>query len=251
MGRIFKISHETDKWVQVDLAKASDKDLVNYQLHTNEWYVRNARLILQERGPNKKVHKALKKILNANPDVSRKLRALWTLHATKGLSEKELLALLDHDNEHIRSWTIQLLAEDQNLSEAALQRFAAIAKTENSALVRLYLVSAMQRTAPEKRWETLEALLQREEDKADHNLPLMLWYAFEPTVEKDMNRAIDLAMKAKVPHVLPHTIQRVGAMSTAESAKALQGLQQRLGKMGHSQENHELLALIQKVLAPK
>ena len=44
MGRIFKISHETDKWVQVDLSKASDMDLVNYQLHKNEWYVRNARL---------------------------------------------------------------------------------------------------------------------------------------------------------------------------------------------------------------
>lgn len=77
MGRIFKISHETDEWVQVDLTKASDMQLVNYQLHQNEWYVRTARLLLQERGANKRVHRALKKILNENPDVSRKLRALW------------------------------------------------------------------------------------------------------------------------------------------------------------------------------
>ena len=70
MGRIFKITHENDKWVRVDLAKASDMDLVNYQLHANEWYVRQARTILQERGPNKKVHKALKEILAKNPEAN-------------------------------------------------------------------------------------------------------------------------------------------------------------------------------------
>ncbi|MGV3503247.1 MAG: PVC-type heme-binding CxxCH protein [Adhaeribacter sp.] len=251
MGRIFKISHETDKWVQVDLSKASDKELVKYQLHANEWYVRQARQILQQRGPNKKVHKGLKKILNENPEVSRKLRALWALHVTKGLPEKELLALLSHESEYLRSWAIQLLAEDKNLSDIALQRFADMAKTENSALVRLYLASAMQRTAPEKRWATLEALVQRAEDKDDHNMPLMLWYAFEPSVPTDMNRAIEVASKAKVPNLLAYTIQRIGAIKSAESVKALQGLQQRLGTMGHSHENHELEALLKKELEGK
>jgi putative membrane-bound dehydrogenase-like protein len=251
MGRIFKISHKTDKWVQVDLTKASNMDLVNYQLHKNEWYVRTARLILQERGPNKRVHRALKKILNDNPDVTRKLRALWALHVTKGLNEKELLSLLAHENEYIRSWAIQLMAEDKNLSDAALKRFADLAKTDNSALVRLYLASATQRTAPERRWEIIEALVQRAEDKDDHNLPLMLWYAFEPTVPTDVSRAIDLALKAKVPHILPYTVQRVGAINSAESVKALRALQQRLEKMEHSHQNHEIQALINKKLVQK
>jgi len=251
MGRIFKISHESDQWVQVDLTKASDIELVNYQLHKNEWYVRNARLILQERGPNKKVHKALKKIVNENPDVTRKLRALWTLHVTKGLDEKDLLPLLNHENEYMRSWAIQLLAEDRNVSDAALTKFAEMAKTDNSALIRLYLTSAIQRTAPEKRWSTLEALIQRAEDKDDHNLPLMLWYAFEPTVPTDMNRAMDIAMKAKVPHVLPFTIQRIADMKTPEALKTLQNLQQRLEKMDHSDQNHEIQVLLKKVLDPK
>ncbi|MFD3002391.1 PVC-type heme-binding CxxCH protein [Pontibacter toksunensis] len=248
MGRIFKISHETDEWVQVNLSKASNMDLVKHQLNKNEWYVRTARLILQERGPNKKVHRALKKILNENPDVSRKLRALWALHVTEGISEKELLKLLDHESEYIRSWAIQLMAEDKDLSDAALKRFAELAKTDNTALVRLYLTSAIQRIAPEKRWETLEALVQRTEDKDDHNMPLMLWYAFEPTVPTDMNRAADLALKAKVPHVLPYTIQRIGAINSAESVKTLQDLQQRLEKMEGSHENHEIQALIKKLL---
>jgi hypothetical protein len=78
-----------------------------------------------------------------------------------------------------------------------------------------------------------------------------LWYAFEPTVPTDMNRAIEVASKAKVPNILAYTIQRVGAIKSAESVKALEGLQQRLGTMGHSHENHELEALIKKELEGK
>ncbi|GEO04213.1 hypothetical protein AAE02nite_18770 [Adhaeribacter aerolatus] len=251
MGRIFKISHETDKWVQVDLAKASGMDLVKHHLNQNEWYVRTARLVLQERGPNKKVHKALKKILYNNPDVTRKLRALWTLHVTKGLSEKEMLQLLNHENEYIRSWAIQLMAEDKELSEVALKQFAEMAKKDNSALVRLYLASAMQRVAPEKRWETLAGLMHHAEDKDDHNLPLMLWYAFEPIVPMDMNRAMEMAQQAKVSAILNYTIQRVGAIKSGASVKLLQDLQQRVEKMEHSHQNHEILAIIKKELQPK
>ncbi len=249
MGRIFKISHQTDKWVQVDLTKASDKELVAYHLYQNEWYVRNARLVLQERGAKKKVHKALKEILNNNPDVTRKLRALWTLHVTGGLKESELLTLLDHESEYMRSWAIQLLAENKEVSATALNRFADLAKSDTSALVRLYLVSAIQRIAPEQRWETLEALLQRAEDKEDHNLPLMLWYAFEPAVPTNVAKAADVAAKAKVPHILPFTIKRLGAIKSAESVKALQDLEQRMKSNPETHHNHELETLLKKALA--
>ncbi len=216
MGRIFRISHESDKFVKVDLSKASDMELVNYQLEKNEWYVRTARQVLQERGPNKRVHKALKNILNTNPDVTRKLRALWALHVTKGLKEKDLLELLNNQDENVRSWAIQLLAEDKNLSSAALTRFAELAKNDGSALVRLYLTSAIMRTSPEKRWDVIEALSQREEDKADHNMPLMVWYALEPMVPVDSNRAKELAEKAKLPKILEYTNKRIEAFKNGD-----------------------------------
>lgn len=248
MGRIFKISHEKDQWVQVNLSKASNEELVNYQLHKNEWYVRTTRLILHERGPNKKVHAALKEILDSNPDVTRQLRVLWALHVTQGLEEEELIKLLAHKNEYLRSWAIQLLAEDKDVSDTALARFAELAKTDDSALVRLYLASALQRIPPEKRWKPIEALLQRTEDKDDHNLPLMLWYAFEPTVPTNIDRAIELASKSKMPQILSYTIQRIGAIDSEASEKTLQILQQRIEKMEHSTENHEILSLIKKEL---
>lgn len=248
MGRIFKISHENDKWVQVDLAKASDKELINYQLNGNDWYVRQARTLLQERGPNKKVHKALKEILANNPDATRKLRALWALHVTKGLTENELIDLLANENEYVRSWAIQLLAEDKTVSPEALKRMAELAKTDQSALVRLYLASAMIRLEPGLRWEVLEALVQKAEDKDDHNLPLLVWYASEPLAAIDMKRALEMSQKSKLPKQLTYTIQRIAAIGSEDSKKLLKGLNERVGKLEHSHENHEIQMLLAKVL---
>lgn len=248
MGRIFKITHSNDKWVRVDLAKASDKELVNYQMHPNEWYVRQARTLLQERRPNKKVHKALKDMLTNNPDVTRKLRALWALHVTKGISKGELTNLLTHENDYIRSWAIQLLVEDKTVSPEALKRMVTLAETDNSAMVRLYLTSAMLRLPPVQRWDVMEALVQKSEDKEDHNLPLMVWYATEPLATVDAKRALQLAEKAKLPKLLPYTVQRIGAIGTDESKKLLKELNDRVGKRNHSPENHEFQRLIAKAL---
>jgi putative membrane-bound dehydrogenase-like protein len=247
MGRIFKISHESDKWVKVDLSKASDMELVNYQLNRNEWYVRQARTILQERGPNKKVHKALKEILAKNPDVTRKLRALWALHVTKGLTEKDLTDLLSNESEYLRSWALQLLTEDKIVSPETLKKFVVLAQNDNSPLVRLYLTSAMLRLEPAQRWDVMEALVQKTEDKDDHNLPLMVWYSAEPLGAIDAKRALQIAEKAKFPKILLYTIQRVGALGTEDSKKILKELNDRLGKSG-SHENHESQMLIDKVL---
>lgn len=237
MGRIFKITHDNDKWVQVDLSKASDMELVNYQLNPNEWYVRQARTILQERGPNKKVHKALKEILAKNPDETHKLRALWTLHVTRGLSEIELADLLSSDSEYIRSWSVQLLTENKSVSPETLKKFVDLAQKDNSKLVRLYLTSGMLRLDPAQRWDVLDALVQKAEDKDDHNLPLLEWYAAEPLAPLDAKRALQLAGKSQFPKMLPYMIQRVEAIGTEESKKVLKDYN-KVGKVEGQHENH-------------
>lgn len=237
LGRIFKISHEKDKWVQVDLSKATDMELVEHTLNRNDWYVRQARIILQQRGGNEQVHQGLKKILNENPDVTRKLRALWALHVTKGLSESDLIGLLNHESEYLRSWAIQLLSEGKNASDAAIGKFAELAKSDTSALVRLYLASAAQRTPEDKRWDIVDALYQRVEDKDDHNMPLMVWYAFAPLVEKDLNRAAEIAQRAKLPNAMKYTVRRLGEIKSPESKKVLEDLTKKASTT-HNSHNH-------------
>ncbi|HEU5145600.1 MAG TPA: PVC-type heme-binding CxxCH protein, partial [Chryseosolibacter sp.] len=251
MGRIFKITHENDKWVQADLSKLSSRELVELQLHKNDWYVRHARLLLQERGPNKKVHKALKNILNTNPDVTRKLRALWALHVTKGTADEDLVKLLADESEYIRSWAIQLLAEDEKVPDAALARFAEMAKNDQSALVRLYLASALQRIEPAKRWDIVAGLSQHAEDKDDHNIPLMVWYGTEPLVELNMKRAMEIAEKAKLPQLLPYVIRRTGAVGSEEARTILKQLHQKLSESGDDQQYHEAQMAINEVLGQR
>lgn len=209
LGRIFRIAHEQDKWVTVDLSKKTDMELVAYQLHENEFYVVHSRRLLQERGGSNEVHDGLWKIFNENPDVTRKLRALWALHVTNGISERQALDLLDHTEEYVRGWAIQLIAEGKDVALDARRRFESLAKRDTSALVRLYLASALQRMAPNERWEIVKNLSMREEDIADQNIPLMVWYALEPLAAIDANRAMELAKGAKLPGLADFVSRRI------------------------------------------
>jgi hypothetical protein len=205
----------------VDLQKLSSEALVDLQLNRNDWYVRHARRILQERGPDAKAHARLKVILRDNPDVTRKLRALWGLYVTSGLTETDLLDLLGHESEYLRSWAVYLLVQEKQPSEEAIRRFAALARQDTSALVRLYLASALQRVAVDKRWDVIAALLTHAEDRTDRNLPLMVWYAAEPLAADDKTRALTLALESRLPRLFPFTVQRIAALQTQDALRVL------------------------------
>jgi hypothetical protein len=215
-GRIFKVTFNNQKVTKVDLQTKSDEELAQMQLHKNDWYARHARRILQERSggassASPRVHAVLEKVISENPDVTRKLRALWTLHATGGLTEKLGLSLLKSEHELVRAWAIQLLMEDKKPSEALLNELAALAKNDASPMVRLYVASAAQRVAVGKRLPILEGLFAHAEDVADHNLPLMYWYAAEPLVGSDIVAATKLLGKAKIPLLRQFVTQRMSA----------------------------------------
>jgi putative membrane-bound dehydrogenase-like protein len=248
LGRIFKISHEGDRSVQVDLNKLPSEALVDLQLHRNDWYVRHARRILQERGPDPKVHDRLKTMLRDQPDVTRKLRALWALHATQGLRERDLLELLGHDSEYLRSWAVYLLVEGKQPSDKVLRRFAWLARQDTSQLVRLYLASALQRVPAAKRWDVVAGLVAHGEDADDQNQPLMVWYAAEPLAEVDMARALTLSLDSKLPRLFSFTVQRIAAIRTQD---ALRVLTERLGRTENPAQQTELVDGINQIVRKK
>ena len=228
LGRIFKISHKDDEFIQIDLSQKTDLELVEYQLHPNEWYVRQSRVLLQERGGSPEVHAALQEILDENPDVTRKLRAMWALHVTDGLTDDELVQLWDHEDEYIRSWAIQLATEAGTLSDDALEKLKTMAAEDPSQLVRLYISSAIQRLNPADRWEITGGLISHFGDINDLNLPLMNWFAFEPLIDVDVERAVNMALAAEQPLILQFTIRKLRSLESVEAETALRGLEERL-----------------------
>lgn len=251
LGRIFRISHEKDQWVSVDLSKKSSLELVELQLHENDWYVSHGRRILQERGADTQVHDALWEIFNNNPDVTRKLRALWALHVTEGLPADRLIALLDHAEEYVRTWAVQLLGDQASVSPETLRKFETMAKNDKSAMVRLYLASAAQRIEPAQRWDLLAALAARADDKDDANLPLMVWYAFEPLVEADANKAIAIAKKSDFSDLLAFTARRISDQGDKNTAqRQLKTMKDDLLKeRNHTPPLHNALETIDRRLA--
>jgi putative membrane-bound dehydrogenase-like protein len=220
-GRIYKICYEGTKPVKVDLRSLSDRELVALQLHRNDWYVRHARRILQERGGSKEVHDELEKIAFEQADETRRLRGLWALHCTHGLTPERLKRALADRGEHMRAWAIQLALEEGKAAAPLLEKLVSLAAKDPSPVVRLYLASAAQRLPLAERWDLLQGLVSHAEDAADHNLPLMYWYAAEPLAEVDSSRALALADRAKLPLLLPFMIRRISSQGTKEAIAPL------------------------------
>lgn len=210
-GRLYRITYGKPDTVKINLQAASNEELVAHQLNPNDWHVRHARRILAERGPNPEVHTALKKILDGNPDPTRKLRALWALHVTEGLDEKTSLSQLAGNDEHLRSWAIQLAAENGRPSAHQLAEFAKLAASDPSPMVRRYLASAAGRLPLDQRWPILNALASRGEDLSDPNIRQLIWYAMEPAAAADFDKAVAVLAISGMPKLNHHIGRRLAS----------------------------------------
>ncbi len=215
-GRIYKIAYgtPTPPPADLDLSKLTDLELVQLQTHVNDWYVRHARRILQERfaahHDMSAVHKALLEMFTAETTAPHKLRALWALHVTGGDSQEFLLRQLHHENEYVRGWAIQFLLEGKNPDAAVQAELSQVVEYETSPFVRLNFASGLQRMPLGERWAIAGGLAAHAEDADDHNLPLMLWYGVEPAAVADPARGLELAAHCKISKVRRFIARRIG-----------------------------------------
>jgi putative membrane-bound dehydrogenase-like protein len=243
-GRIFKVNYGTLKATPVALDKLSDAELVQLQLHKNDWYVRTARRVLQERAAagkldREKTKAALLEILNNNPDGVHQLRALWALHVIGELTPQLAMEQLKRSEKpYLQSWAIQLLCEQSNPPADAVKTFARLANESSSAVVRLYAAAACQRMPVDQAWDIVTALLSHDEDAQDHNLPLMDWWALEPLAGKDASRAMALALETKIPTILTFTTRRV---AIGGKDQAIATLTTSLSKVDDDRRQSEIL----------
>ncbi len=218
-GRIYKVTFGQPKSVSVNLAQKTNAELLKLQQHSNAWFARHARRLLQERAaiqtlPDDFRETVQKQFQNAK-DHAIRLRLLWTLAVIEpdGLDEAFLSKLLSDDDPFVQGWAIQLSLEDQHVSPDFLNQLVSLAKSEASPVVRLFLASALQRLPLDGRWNLAGALLGHAEDADDANLPLMVWYGIEPLVAKDKTRALKLIVQSKLPLVRQHLARRAAALS--------------------------------------
>jgi len=216
-GRIYKISYGAPRHVEVDLGALDNLALVELQLHANDWFVRHARRLLQDRttaGEDMSpARDALHRMFNVQTDVTRRLRALWALYACDDADANWLTRLLDDPDEHMRSWAVRLLTDHGAPSAAAQQKFSAMAKAEPSWLVRMHLAAAVRKLPAAQRWPILHCLAHNAWSEQDQNITRMLWYAIEESSLESPDQAVQLATHAASPRMRTFVARRlIGAM---------------------------------------
>ena len=152
-------------------------------------------------------------------------------------SSRRSSTLLADADPAIRAWTIQLATEQGPPAAPILAKFAELARSDPSPMVRLYLASAMQRLPLEQRWDTLTGLVGHREDASDHNLPLMYWYAAEPLVGCGLRRGpLPWRPARRSPRFQEFMARRIAALGTPESLGSLgrrAGPCRRIGPASH------------------
>jgi putative heme-binding domain-containing protein len=138
-----------------------------------------------------------------------------------GFKAPAVTAALRDKSEQVRAWAIQLLCESGTPSDDALREISRVVKEDRSPVVRLYLASAAPRLEAQNRWFIVNALHRTVEDATDHNLPLMAWWALEPLVSLDIDRALKIALESKLPRAAEFGARRVASIGTPEALRTL------------------------------
>jgi putative membrane-bound dehydrogenase-like protein len=240
-GRIFKIVYSPESAGAVgnalrgvpnaatNLASLSNHELVNLQDHRNQWHVRHAQRLLQERAAASKLDDAAVAQLHeriagvAQPGepidarlnkATRALKAAQTLVACGLFDDAALAKLVDHPEPDVAGLAILASVDGRKPSPEMLQRLAIIARQGGSKgpTLRLYMAAALQRFPRKDAWPLIKPLLAHAGDADDHNLPLMYWYAVEPLVAVDPRQAIAMLPDVKIPLLRQFITRRLVAV---------------------------------------
>ena len=252
-GRIYKITYGDAKTsAGSDMTRLTVGQLVALNTHANEWFPRQARVefsnrLVDGRGIGN-ARQLLRDQFSRETDVTRRLRALWTLYTIGGTDDAFLLPLLKSQDEHLRAWGIRLLSEhwpidalltpdevapgatriwtqqrpapavggaEPNRSPAVLAELTRLAASDPSSLVRLVLASTMQRLSFSQRLPLAAGLVTHKEDATDKNIPLMVWYALIPIAENDPPALASIAAKSELRATTKYVTRRLAEDITA------------------------------------
>jgi putative heme-binding domain-containing protein len=127
------------------------------------------------------------------------------------LVPEKLTQLLQHKNEHMRSWAVRLIGEGGAPNSEQFSLIRNIASNGESKLARLYVASTFPRFTEAQQWTLAEDLLVDFGYTEDQNLPCMIWYALRPLVGADPVRGLELLSICRDPQVYKNIVRRIAS----------------------------------------
>lgn len=221
-GRVFRVVYGTPKPWRGDVAKLSDAELLKLLFHKNDWFVRQARHVLQQRAADGALAvgtvKALRELVEGTPDVTWKLRAVWALHAVGGLDADGINGLLFHADDAVRAWGVMLAADPARPHPGLARDLAKLLDREESPYVLPFAAGAGRRLPPADALDVAAALVWRVLPEDDPNLVRMAWYATQDALARaaDPAAGVRVLESARHPLLARHTARYLVAAATGE-----------------------------------
>ncbi len=240
-GRIYRITHGTPNrqanTTAINLRDRSDADLTALLRADNEWFIRQARLVLIERArAGKDLHSVQAELLSMlqseNPRIA--CNALYTLHAISAIEDRSvasnaILQSLQHKNEHVRAAAVRLLMDQcpiddvygpfkttrsiqlhtNSHSEQILPKLLDLARNDQSSLVRLAIASNISRLPVPLRAKVAIEISQHHEENDDHNLPLLVWYGLMPVAKESLPALASICAESHWPKLQRFIARRI------------------------------------------
>jgi len=227
-GRIHKVVYGTPKAWKGDLSKEGVDGLAKLVGDRNQWLSRHARRILIERGTpadgRAEVLAAVRAGAADQTATPALLRYAWTSAALGEFGETGRLASVGRNDPIAKAWAVRLFLDgviDGQIPALAPDSPQFACKTPNE---RLALASGLRRLPAEQLGPWVSHLLGtlKAEDANDHNLPLMVWYAYEPLIGARVSREVDRFESIRIPVVRQFLARKWTALAARNMTFLLQ-----------------------------
>jgi putative membrane-bound dehydrogenase-like protein len=249
-GRIYRFAHRSADILSAtrankrfDLAKLSSNELVDLLTNRNDWFRREARLILAERRDTNIVPRLRGQALQTT-NAPLALQSLWALYVSGGFDDAFAAKLLAHTSAPVRAWTIRLLCDTKKISPALQKQIAALARDEKIPVVRNQIACSAKRLPAFDSMPIIRELLRHDEDVSDPQIPLLLWWAIEEKTISHRNETLTLLSSGSdwdLPMMRAHILERLARRYAAEPDDASRQVCAWLLKTAMTREQRQIV----------
>lgn len=197
-GRIYRLSAAAATARKPeDLTKVTSRSLVERLKSSKKWQRQTALRLLADRR-DASVGPLLKQQLSRGRGQLA-LESLWALNLVGSLDEPTRLAALDHANPQVRLWTVRLIGDRSEASDAELKKLVKLARIEHDPEVCCQIASSARRLPAKNCLQIVRQLLEGQ-NADDPRLPMLAWWAIEDKVAFDPQAVVHLFRKPAVWH---------------------------------------------------
>lgn len=190
-GRIYMLkSRGAEKQPgKFDLFSKSDTELMDMFTDKNIWFRQHALLLLGDRKNSSLIPYLMQRLQGT--DGQQALEALWAINLSGGFVDDVPAIALHHADPFVRMWAVRLIGDSKNISPPLAEELVKLSLSEKNSEVRSQLAATAKRMRSAVTIGIVKNLLEND-DSADPDIPLQIWWAIESVAVSNRDEVIDI-----------------------------------------------------------